>query len=186
MLCIHSSFAVISMGKRELVALLCLSSWCLVIVVWLFFTMPRGCLPFVIVVSYSLFLLLRVEYLCVEYKRAFNIKVQLHSICLVYPSTCRSINTSTRQPIHPYICHPHITCIARPQMSIFLSDHHLPTLHIICPVYPSTPRVNQSSYLISPVPSTRQHVDKFTPISTHPPTSPVLSDRTSQQVFTVY
>ena len=48
--CVHSSFATISMGKRELVALLCLSSWCLVIVVWLFLTMPRVCLQFVIVV----------------------------------------------------------------------------------------------------------------------------------------
>ena len=33
LLCVHSSFAIILMGKRELVALLCLSSWCLVIVV---------------------------------------------------------------------------------------------------------------------------------------------------------
>ena len=33
LLCVHSSFAIISMGKRELAALLCLSSWCLVIVV---------------------------------------------------------------------------------------------------------------------------------------------------------
>ena len=31
--CGHSSFAIISMGNKELVALLCLSSWCLVIVV---------------------------------------------------------------------------------------------------------------------------------------------------------
>ena len=36
--------------ERELVALLCLSSWCLVIVVWLFLAMPRVCLQFVIVV----------------------------------------------------------------------------------------------------------------------------------------
>ena len=36
--------------ERELVALLCLSSWRLVIVVWLFLTMQRGCLQFVIVV----------------------------------------------------------------------------------------------------------------------------------------
>ena len=42
--------AIISMGKRELVALLCLSSWCLVIVVWLFLTMPRVYLQSVIVV----------------------------------------------------------------------------------------------------------------------------------------
>ena len=39
------------MGKRELVALLCLSSWCLVSVVLLFLRMPRICLQFVIVVS---------------------------------------------------------------------------------------------------------------------------------------
>ena len=50
LLCVHSSGAIISVGKRELVALHCLSSWCLVIVVWLFNTMPRVCLQFVIVV----------------------------------------------------------------------------------------------------------------------------------------
>ena len=38
------------MGKRELVALLNLSSWCLVIVERLFLAVPRGCLRFVIVV----------------------------------------------------------------------------------------------------------------------------------------
>ena len=32
----HSSFAIILMGKRELVAFLSLSSWCLVIFVWFF------------------------------------------------------------------------------------------------------------------------------------------------------
>ena len=32
LLCIHSSFAIISMGKTELVTLLCSSSWCLVFV----------------------------------------------------------------------------------------------------------------------------------------------------------
>ena len=38
------------MGKRELVAVLSLSSWCLVIVVWLFLAAPWVCLQFVIVV----------------------------------------------------------------------------------------------------------------------------------------
>ena len=33
-----------------MVALLCLSSWCLVIVVWLFLAVPQVCLQFVIVV----------------------------------------------------------------------------------------------------------------------------------------
>ena len=38
------------MGKRELVALLILSSWCLMMVERLFLAVPRGCLRFVIVV----------------------------------------------------------------------------------------------------------------------------------------
>ena len=44
------SFAIILMGKRELVTMLSLSSWCLVIVVWLFLAVPWDCLQFVIVV----------------------------------------------------------------------------------------------------------------------------------------
>ena len=38
------------MGMGELVGLLSLSSWCFVIVVWLFLTMPRVCLQFVVMV----------------------------------------------------------------------------------------------------------------------------------------
>ena len=47
---VHSSFAIILMGRRELVALLSLVSWCLVMVVWLFLVVPWACLRFVIVV----------------------------------------------------------------------------------------------------------------------------------------
>ena len=50
LLYVHSSIAIILMGKRELVAMLNLSSWCLVMVEWLFLTVPWGCLRFVIVV----------------------------------------------------------------------------------------------------------------------------------------
>ena len=46
---VHSSIAIILMGKRELVALLNLSSWCLVMVERLFLAVPQGCLWFVIV-----------------------------------------------------------------------------------------------------------------------------------------
>ena len=46
---VHSSIAIILLGKRELVAMLNLSSWCLVMVQWLFLAVPRGCLRFVIV-----------------------------------------------------------------------------------------------------------------------------------------
>ena len=47
---VHSSFAIILTEKKELVALFSLSSWCLVMVVWLFFRVPWVCLRFVIVV----------------------------------------------------------------------------------------------------------------------------------------
>ena len=47
---VHSSIAIILMGKRELVALLNLSSWCFVMVERLFLAVPRGCLRFVIVI----------------------------------------------------------------------------------------------------------------------------------------
>ena len=50
LLYVHSSIAIILVGKRELIALLNLSSWCLVMVERLFLTVPRGCLQFVIVV----------------------------------------------------------------------------------------------------------------------------------------
>ena len=50
LLYVHSSFAIVLMGKRELVTLLSLSSWCLEIVVWLFLAVPWVCLWFVSVV----------------------------------------------------------------------------------------------------------------------------------------
>ena len=50
LLYVHSSIAIILIGKRELIALLNLSSWCLVMVEWLFLAVPRGCLQFMIVV----------------------------------------------------------------------------------------------------------------------------------------
>ena len=50
LLYVHCSITVILMGKRELVALLNLSSWCLVMVERLFLAVPWGCLRFVIMV----------------------------------------------------------------------------------------------------------------------------------------
>ena len=52
LLYVHSSIIIILMGKREreLVALLNLSSWCLVMVEQLFLPALLGCLRFVIVV----------------------------------------------------------------------------------------------------------------------------------------
>ena len=50
LLFVPSSIAIILMGKREMVALLSLSSWCLVIVVQLFLAVQWVYLQFVIVV----------------------------------------------------------------------------------------------------------------------------------------
>ena len=50
LLYVHFSFAIFLMGKRELVALLSLSSLCLVMVVCLFLAVSWVCLQFVIVV----------------------------------------------------------------------------------------------------------------------------------------
>ena len=52
LLYVHSSIAIILMGKRELVTLLNLSSWCLVMVKWLLLAVPWGCLRFVIIVVF--------------------------------------------------------------------------------------------------------------------------------------
>ena len=50
LLYVHSSIAIILMGKRELIALLTLSSWCLMMVERLYLAVPQGCPQFVIVV----------------------------------------------------------------------------------------------------------------------------------------
>ena len=50
LLCVRSSIGIILIGKRELVALLNLSSWCLVMVERLFLAVPQGFLQFLIVV----------------------------------------------------------------------------------------------------------------------------------------
>ena len=48
LLYVHSSFPIILMGRRQLVALLSLSSWCLVMAMWLFLAVPWDYLRFVI------------------------------------------------------------------------------------------------------------------------------------------
>ena len=72
LLYVHFSIAIILMGKRELVALLNLSSRCLVVVERLFLAVPWGYLWLVIVVfpdhTYLLFLMLQIA----------NLKYHLH------------------------------------------------------------------------------------------------------------
>ena len=82
------------MGKRELTALLNLSSWCLVMVEGLFLAVPRGCLQFVIVVfpdhAHLLFLLQRISlihllnvYTCLWRKHLVCLMPIMHLYCTV-------------------------------------------------------------------------------------------------------
>ena len=85
LLYVHSSIAIILMGKRELVALLGLSSWCLVMVKRLFLAVPRGCLQFVIVVfpDHTHLLFLKV---CSYVESMLNSKIKLLKNRLVHRS----------------------------------------------------------------------------------------------------
>ena len=68
LLYVHSSIAIILMGKRELIPLLNLSFWCLVMVERLFLAVPRGSLQFVIVVFPDHTHLLFLNQILVKYK----------------------------------------------------------------------------------------------------------------------
>ena len=78
---VNSSIAIILVGKRELVALLNLSAWCLVMVERLFLAVPQGCLRFVIVVfpdhTHLLFLLENVIF-------SLPWRISLQSITCIY------------------------------------------------------------------------------------------------------
>ena len=88
LLYVHSSIAIILMGKRELVALLNLSSWCLVMVEWLFLAVLWGCLRFVIVVFPD-----HTHYFCCRYGKQNNASVNTFiyaSFSLKYQLVVRS------------------------------------------------------------------------------------------------
>ena len=82
LLYVHSSIVIILMGKRELVALLNLSSWCLVMVERLFLTVPRGCLQFVIVVFPDHTHYFYVKILASTYTE------YIASLCCIFASLC--------------------------------------------------------------------------------------------------
>ena len=73
---VRSSIAIILMGKRELVALLNLFSWCLAMVERLFLLVPRGFLRFVIVVfpdhTHLLFFMFNCIYAKIQRPRIFG------------------------------------------------------------------------------------------------------------------
>ena len=79
LLYVHSSIAIILMGKRELIALLNLSSWCLVMVEGLFLAVPGVFLQFVTVVfpdhTHLLFFMIVIQpYISVSKLKKFKTK----------------------------------------------------------------------------------------------------------------
>ena len=119
LLCVHSSIAIILMGKRELDALLNLSSWCLTMVERLFLAVPQGCLRFVIVVfpdhTHLLFLFYhtQINELLKNYDSqrylasSKNIIVQMCYICENYQYMQHSQNTSSSWD-HTASCYIHV------------------------------------------------------------------------------
>ena len=73
--CVISSFAIILMGRRVMVVLLCLSSWCLVIVIvlWLFLVVPLYGLQCVIVVFPA-----HTHSLCFVQRRMIKRRLKIH------------------------------------------------------------------------------------------------------------
>ena len=94
LLCVRSSIAIILMGKRELVALLKLSSWCLVMVERLFLTVPQGCLRFVIVVfpDHTHLLFLNAWYLFCLCKQTAKVDRSHYIISLSHHKLIRNFN----------------------------------------------------------------------------------------------
>ena len=91
LLYVHSSIAIILMGKRELIALLNLSSWCLVMVERLFIAVPQGCLQFVIVVfpdhTHLIFLFIQPTANSVLFEALYHLRMLLltHIIQVEFP-----------------------------------------------------------------------------------------------------
>ena len=87
LLYVNSSIAIILMGKRELVALLSLSSWYLVMDVWLFLAVPWVSLRFVIVVfpdhTHLLFASV-IKHVCIFYlwEKLMEISIHLEQLFL--------------------------------------------------------------------------------------------------------
>ena len=77
LLYVHSSIAIILMGKRELLASLYLSSWCLKMVGRLFLAVQWGCLRCVIVVFPDHTHLLILQHS--SYKHVFSVLAKNHA-----------------------------------------------------------------------------------------------------------
>ena len=108
LLYVHSSIAIILLGKRELIAL---SSWCLVMVERLFLAVPRGCQQFVIVVFPDHTHLLFLKY-CQQYVQSRL----LEFVFLVSKLNYHPLNEMVIKPLLYILC---LSLILAGQLSIY-------------------------------------------------------------------
>ena len=125
LLYVHSSIAVILMGKRELVALLNLSSWCLVMVERLFLAVPQGCLQFVIVVfpDHTHYFCSHPSSLCTQLVK-MSVKVQNGPAGVAYSEV-------PHQPTWPIVMHhtKHMTYSEAPNQKAWPIARHHTNMH---------------------------------------------------------
>ena len=96
LLYVHSNIAIILMGKREQVALLVWSSWCLVMVEWLFLAVPWGCLRFVIVVfpDHTHYFLFTEFCKCACAKKCYAYQNASYFVAIIHKKFVLSLETS--------------------------------------------------------------------------------------------
>ena len=108
------------MGKRELIALLDLSSWCVVVVGRLFLAVPRGCLRFVIVVQYN-----KIQILFIQSEIQSSITLAMNSYLPTYKLRqvyCRTLETHQLH-IHRLF---HMVDLRMFSLSLFIRLHNVP------------------------------------------------------------
>ena len=151
LLFVPSSFAIILMGKRELVAMLSMSSWCLVIVVWLFLVVPWVYLQFVIVVfpDHTHYFLYREKHGKIILSETIRPRalifgmyyhlVDLYQVCSNY--TPGTKNGPTRGNMFYIGLYREkyekifLSETTRPRGLIFGMKHHLVNLYQVCSIY---------------------------------------------------
>ena len=112
LLCVHSSIAIILMGKRELVALLDFSSWCLMMVERLFLAVPRGFL--IILTNYfymlniknSLVMIELLHYFIMQFYSRYQATTIKHNLCGLPESILfRMVNMKSISIVFPHHTH---------------------------------------------------------------------------------
>ena len=126
LLYVHSSIAIILIGKRELIALLNLSSWCLVMVERLFLAVPQGCLQFVIVVfpdhTHLLFTITEDFTALKQRNSVSSFSGSAHTLCPKHYSLPTNYSSASLQPLQIVYLNPNELRLCRQVPFQWLND----------------------------------------------------------------